>query len=67
MLKSKTVWTGVAMVAVGLLSMVLPDLAVQMGFATDPLQMIGTGLGLIFVRLGIAKSDPGGMGGVSVP
>jgi len=67
MLKSKTVWTGVAMVAVGLLSMVLPDLAVQMGFATDPLQMIGTGLGLIFVRLGIAKSDPGGTGGVSVP
>ena len=59
MLKSKTLWTGVAMVLIGAASFVLPDLGTSLGVGESPTALIGSGLGLIFLRLGIAKNGTG--------
>lgn len=55
MQKSKSVWVGAVMVLIGLGSMAFPDYAQTLGATGDPLQMIGTGLGIVFLRFGIAK------------
>lgn len=59
MLTSKTVLTGIAMVLIGAASFFLPDLAASIGITTDPTLMIGNGLGMIFLRFGIAKNGTG--------
>lgn len=59
MLKSKTVITGAVMAVLGVLALLVPDVVQPLGLGTDPGTMIGTGLGLIFMRLGIAKNGTG--------
>lgn len=57
MMQSKTVWTGLAMVAAGLLKMVMPEVVTFID--ADPSLMIGNGFALIFLRLGISKNGVG--------
>lgn len=54
MMQSKTVWTGVAMVAIGIAKMMFPD--VVSFIDADPTVVIGNGFALIFLRLGISKN-----------
>ena len=57
MMQSKTVWTGIAMVALGVVKMVFPD--VVSFIDADPSVVIGNGFALIFLRLGISKNGVG--------
>ena len=54
MFQSKTIWTGIAMVAVGVVKMAFPD--VVSFIDADPTVVIGNGFALIFLRLGISKN-----------
>ena len=53
---SKSVWVGLAMIAAGFIALVLPEAGSAIGVTGDPTQMIGTGIGIITLRLGIAKN-----------
>ena len=57
MLQSKTVWTGLAMVVVGVVKMAFPE--VVSFIDADPSVVIGNGFALIFLRLGISKNGVG--------
>ena len=54
MFQSKTIWTGIAMVALGVVKMAFPD--VVSFIDADPTVVIGNGFALIFLRLGISKN-----------
>lgn len=54
-LKSKTFWTGLTMIALGIVGLRWPDIVSGIGLATDPTVLIGTGFGLIGIRHAIKK------------
>jgi hypothetical protein len=57
MLTSKTVWAGIAMAVAGVVKMMWPELVPFI--EGDPALLVGTGLGFIFARFGIAKNGLG--------
>lgn len=59
MFKSKANWTGVVMVVAGALKMLAPEWADAIGLTMPAEGLIGSGLGLVFLRLGIAKNGTG--------
>jgi len=52
---SKTFWTGIAMIAAGVLAMFAPNVAAGVGIQTSPELLIGNGFGLIFLKDAIRK------------
>ncbi|MGI9489048.1 MAG: hypothetical protein ACR2RF_24820 [Geminicoccaceae bacterium] len=56
MATSKSIWVGLAMIAAGFVALLLPEAGSAIGVTGDPTQMIGTGIGIITLRLGIAKN-----------
>lgn len=56
MQSSKSIWVGVAMVLAGGVEIVATALGSPIGISADPATMIATGLGIVTLRLGIAKN-----------